>query len=123
MNTSLRYDISGRLVAVHLAGDYTVDQLLDLLGTAFADSRAPDRALVLIDARESTTRRPADEVHHAVAALTRLIPRIERMALVAGSDAHYGLMRMGSMLAEGVGLVARACRDMEEAREFLGVEA
>jgi hypothetical protein len=122
MSHDLRYDIVDRLITVSAAGEYDLHALLDLLQAALADPGAPERALLLIDARASTTDRAADEVRKLVADFSSLVPRIERVAIVAGSDAHFGLMRMGAVLAEPLGLKALPCRDMETARTFLGLD-
>jgi hypothetical protein len=45
-----------------------------------------------------------------------------RCAVVAQSDVHFGMSRMGTAYSENVGVVARVFREPEAALAWLGVE-
>lgn len=123
MEDNLRYRVSDRLILIQLEGEYTIDRLLELTGAALADPATPDRVLLLIDARKSTVERSTGEIRRTATAFSGWAPRIERMAIVVGSEVHYGLTRMASILSEESGLIASPFRDLAEARRFLGVES
>jgi hypothetical protein len=75
----------------------------------------------LIDARGATTDITSDQVRRLVrraADMLRLVD-LGPTAIVTNDDVVYGMARMYSILAEGVGAAAEAFRDMESATRWL----
>ena len=121
MTDGLRYEIDGRLITLFLKGNYTVDQLLGLVESALAEVSLPERAMILIDGRESEVDRTTPEVRRIVEAYGVWAPKIERVAVVTGSDAHFGMMRMAEVLSEEKDFDGRVFRSLEPALKWLGV--
>jgi hypothetical protein len=77
---------------------------------------------VLVDLRNSRSilERSSKELHEAAAYYASHKDQIGgRVAIVAASDASYGLGRMASVTAEDLGLRVFVCRDLTQAWEFL----
>lgn len=75
----------------------------------------------LIDARGATTDITSDQVRRLVrraADMLRLVD-LGPTAIVTTDDVVYGMARMYSILAEGVGAAAEVFRDMESATRWL----
>ena len=120
MGDHLRYRITDRLIEVHLEGDYSAARLIEVIDDALAHATS-ERMFMLIDARQSTANRPSSEVRVIAGELSRRAPKIERLAIVTGSEDHYGLSRMGAARAEDSGLVAHPFRTLQEALDFLRI--
>ena len=75
----------------------------------------------LIDARGATTDLTAEQVRRLVrrAADMLRITDLGPTAIVTTNDVVYGMARMYSILAEGVGANAEAFRDMDSAKRWL----
>lgn len=123
MSGELAYHISGRVHWITLYGRYSVRAPLNALIRALRDPDAILPARILVDARESNTSHTASEVHMVVEELTPWAPSIDRIAVVASSDLHYGLARMGSILGEGAGVESSVFREYSDALDYLEVEA
>jgi hypothetical protein len=75
----------------------------------------------LIDARGATTDITSDQVRRLVrraADMLRLVD-LGPTAIVTADDVVFGMARMYSILAEGVGAAAEVFRDMESATRWL----
>ncbi len=119
MSGKVGYELAGRHLVVRVEGSYSTQQLLDAIASGLEALEPGLRALVLIDARASTAARPTAEVRAAGAAVVPMASRIERMAIVVGSEVHFGLARMASMLAGEVGASSEVFRDLTEAHAYL----
>ena len=75
----------------------------------------------LIDARGATTDITSDQVRRLVrrAADMLRLGNLGPTAIVTTDDVVYGMARMYSILAEGVGAAAEVFRDMESATSWL----
>ena len=75
----------------------------------------------LIDARGATTDLTAEQVRRLVrrAADMLRVADLGPTAIVTTNDVVYGMARMYSILAEGVGANAEAFRDMDSATRWL----
>ena len=75
----------------------------------------------LVDARAASTDLSADQVRQLVdrAAGMMRSGELGPIAIVTGNDVVYGMSRMYSMRAEGIGVRARVFRDMESAAAWL----
>ena len=119
MSGKVGYELSGRHLVVRVEGSYSIQQLLGALVSGLEALEQEVRALVLIDARASTAARPTADVRAAGVALAAMASRIERLAIVVGSEVHFGLARMASMFAGEVGASSEVFRDLTEARAYL----
>ncbi len=75
----------------------------------------------LIDARGATTDITPDEVRRLVRRAADMLRSVDLgpTAIVTTDDVMYGMARMYSILAEGVGAAAEVFRDMESATRWL----
>jgi hypothetical protein len=106
---------------LRVEGDYANRQFLDALEAGLDALGSELPAPVLVDARASTASRPTSEVRELATSLAPFAPRIERVAVVVSSDVHYGLARMGAMLAGELGASSDVFRDMDAALAYLDV--
>ena len=105
-----------------IGGDYSPEDLPRTFVAALGDPAATMPVALLLDVTRSTvlaTRRP-DQIRYVAEFLKPYAERIgRRCAVVASEDVHFGLARMGSVFAEGVGVEAQVFRTMDEAVEWL----
>lgn len=75
----------------------------------------------LVDASGATTDLTAEQVRRLVQRAADMLRDVQLgpMAIVANNDVVYGMARMYSMLAEGVGANAEVFRDVESAARWL----
>jgi hypothetical protein len=86
------------------------------------EQRNRDLALPeLIDARGATTNLTAEQVRQLVRRAADMLRLVElgATAIVTTDDVLYGMARMYSVLAEGVGATAEVFRDVESATRWL----
>lgn len=116
------YDFDGRIIAIRLAGCYETADVRTALRAAIEDPRCPDAIGLLFDLRgsRSIAGRTADEVRmmaHFIATMASRFGR--RLALVADSDAAFGLMRLGAVDIEQHGVEASVFRKADDAEQWL----
>jgi hypothetical protein len=117
------YAFHGNLLKLDLVGQYQPDDVITTFVAAMDDPKCPKPAALLVDVRQSETLATA-----AVADIRRVAeyvgpygPRVGgRVAVVAASDVHFGLSRLGSVYSEGVGVEAQVFREVESALAWLG---
>ena len=122
---TVRYELTADLLRLIAEGDYEVDEVTGTFERALTDPKCPDPVSVLLDVRRSTSleKRTPEEIARIVAPLQPHADRIgRRCAVLAASDVHYGLGRMGSVFAEEIGVEARIFREEEPALVWLGVK-
>ena len=116
------YSIDGDLVRLNLEGQYQPSDVIKQFEAALADPRCPEEFSFLIDASKSESldkRSPAD-IRGVAEYLGPYRRRVRgRCAVVAVSDLHFGLSRMGSVYSEGVGVESQVFRTVPEAMEWL----
>ena len=119
------YLIRDGLVVLLLEGEYKPDDIRSCVATALEDPELPEDARVLMDVTRSTAlerRSPAD-VRSIAGYLARLSPRFgSRIGIAAGSEVHYGLMRMAEVYSETGGMTARVFRSVDEAAAWLATD-
>ncbi len=102
-------------------GYYTTDELRRAIDDGLTASTEPIRALV-IDLTRSTSlaQRSADDVDLMAAFLASIASRYgKRLIMVASGELAYGLMRMGTVLADSRGVDAEVVTTVELARNRL----
>ena len=117
----LSYSYDGEMLRIVGEGDYTAQDLKDLLAAALADSRTRPGISTLMDIRRSEAARTTDELVSIVDFLgskrDRAVPL--RCAVVTTGDLRFGLSRMVSVYLERYGVDLRAFRDIESAELWL----
>ena len=120
------HSIEGGLLRMELVGTYTHPDIGRAFLAAIADPACPREVRLLVDVRRSEVlaERSADQIRAVSEFLGPHADRIgRRCAVVAVSDVHYGLTRMGAVFCEGAGVTTRVFREAADALAWLGSPA
>jgi hypothetical protein len=125
MPLTYRIDQHAGLVVSRGAGLVTDQDVIEKEHALLADPGARSCRFELVDLREvgqfevsSETMRKLAQMHAETAEGFRK----SRVAIIALSDATFGMWRMYQALVEGSGLDVRVFRETNEARNWLGVD-
>jgi hypothetical protein len=121
----VRCSIKQDLLRVELIGECSPDEVIREFVTTIDDPSCPRSVMLLVDVTRSVSlaTRSTEEIRRVAEALAPYTQRVGgRCAVVAQSDVHFGLSRLGSVYSEGVGVKAEVFRDVGEAMEWLGVK-
>ena len=116
------YEFDDCTVTLRMTGHYTPADIQRTLMRALADPVCPEILGLLFDVRgsQSLVDRSADEVRAMARFLGSQAARFgRRLALVADTDASFGLMRLGSVGVEQHGVDSRVFRSAIEAYNWL----
>jgi hypothetical protein len=119
MDGKVSHELTRRHLVVRVEGRYAIADLLRALTEGVGALEPGERALVLIDARASTASHSSAEIREIGMEVGALAPKIERLAVVVGSEAHFGLARMGSMFAGEVAASVEVFREVTPARAYV----
>jgi hypothetical protein len=114
-------DPEEKLIRTRCVGDVKLGEVIDHFRTLRQDPACPDRLDVFLDLREITSLPFTGEVS-AVAqeiAKTKEKVRFNICAVVATTDALFGMMRMFAVFAEKQFTAIRVFRGAEEAEQWL----
>jgi hypothetical protein len=105
-----------------MVGEYSMDDIPRTILNSLADSRCPANPSILVNLSESLSiyKRSSEDVITMARSLVSLGKRFNnRIALVAPNDLQYGLMRMGSVFSEELGMMVEIFRTFAKARQWL----
>jgi hypothetical protein len=117
------YEFDGAIVALRLTGSYETADVRAALRRALDDPRCPCAAGLLFDIRgsRSIAHRTANEVRAMAQFIAAHAERFgRRLALLADTDAAFGLMRLGAVTVEQQGVETSVFRDAADAEQGLG---
>lgn len=115
-------EFDGNNVVLRLTGVYETADVRIALLAALDDPDCPRAASLLFDvsASRSIARRSADEVRAMAQFLAGHADRFgRRLALVANGDAAFGLMRLGAVAVEQLGVETSVFRKLSDAEHWL----
>ncbi len=118
------YMLEGALLRLDLEGEYEPKDIIRQFLAGLGDPGCPEKVALLVDATRSTSleKRAPEEIGRVAEFLGAYVERIGgRCAVVASSDVHFGMSRMGSVFSAGVGVDAQVFRDPDAALAWLGV--
>ncbi|HTY37803.1 MAG TPA: STAS/SEC14 domain-containing protein [Bacteroidota bacterium] len=118
----IRYRIQSNILILELAGEYSKEDLRQLIHTALDDTTLPDKPLVLFDFSSSVGifHRSSADVKEMARFLASVKHRLgQRVAFYAPHDLPFGLMRMGTAASDTEGLATEVFRSKEEALAWL----
>jgi len=121
---SVSYSIHGTLLRLELVGKYEPDDVIKTFESALNDPKCPNPASLLVDVRRSETLATAEisDIRRVAEYVGPFARRVGgRVAVVASSDVHFGLSRLGSVYTETVGVEAQVFRDVESAVSWLSI--
>jgi hypothetical protein len=124
MPVTYQIDLANRLIHTQCTGPLTVAEVVDHFRVLEHDPSCPDYVDVLLEVRDGTTVPKSEELRHVVHAIERVRPRVEFgvCAIVARTDALFGMMRMFEVFAEGQFRKTQAFRTIGEAEVWLTIE-
>ncbi len=120
------YSVQGSLLRLQLVGQYEPDDVIKTFVNAMNDPACPTPVALLVDVRKSETLASAaiGDIRRVAEYIGPFAGRVGgRVAVVASSDVHFGLSRLGSVYSESVGVEAQVFRDVESAVAWLGTAA
>ena len=118
------YALEGALLRLDLVDQYEPGDIIQQFLAGLADPDCPEKVALLLDTTRSASleKRSPQEIRRVAVFLEPYIGRIGgRCAVVARSDVHFGMSRMGSAHSAEVGVNAQIFRDPEAALAWLGV--
>lgn len=117
---AITYQIDGDYAVVTCEGEFTMDNIVDIVEWIKSERALPERFKLLIVDRSTTFDPSTIELERIAALYGSVKDRIySRWALVVGKEYHFGLGRMYSVFAERFGLDARVFSDEVSARQWL----
>jgi hypothetical protein len=117
---AISYQIDGDFAIVTCEGEFTVDNIREIVDWVNTERALPEKFKLLIVDRSTSFDASTGQLEEIAAIYSSIKDRIySRWALVVGKEYHYGLGRMYSVFAERYGLDARVFTSVEEAREWL----
>ena len=121
----VRCSIKQGVLKVELEDESTPDDVIREFVATINDPTCPPSVKLLVDVTRSATlaTRSTEEIRRVAEALAPYTERVgRRCAVVAQSDVHFGLSRLGSVYSEDVGVKVEVFRDVGEAMEWLGAK-
>src|SRR5689334_16513566 len=118
----VKWNVADSIISVRMIGEYEVREIQAAFLAALDDSRAVDLKGLLFDVSESESlkeRYAADVIDVGNFLATHNHRYGNRVALVAGTDFRYGMMRLGSAALRTHAVVNRVFRNDAEARAWL----
>jgi hypothetical protein len=116
-------DHEGRLVTFRVTGTMDTKEMLDAVEKTFVQREPGVVYNVLSDTRAVDQPATPDQIKSLVGDLMRRgTVQGMRAAMVVGTDASYGMMRMMSAYAEPLGIHVGIFRDTDAARAFLDAD-
>ena len=116
------YRFESNIVTIEMVGEYSMDDIPTTILNSLADSNCPANPSILINLSESLSiyKRSSEDVITVARSLVSLGKYFNnRIALVAPNDLQYGLMRMGSVFSEELGMKVEIFRTFAKARQWL----
>jgi len=119
----VRYQIdkANGLIRTRCVGDVTVQEVVDHFQTLAQDPDCPDYLDVLLDLSKQTSLPQSDELREVTEAIRRVRDRVRfgYCAIVASTDALFGMLRMFQVFTEDLFGEAHVYRSMADAEGWL----
>ena len=119
---AVQYSIREGVLAMELVGIYELEDVTRTFLEALSDPACPSPVALLVDVSRSETlaTRPTADIRRVAEFVGPYADRIGgRVTVVAHSDVHYGLSRVGATHTEKVGVAAQVFRTRVEALSWL----
>jgi hypothetical protein len=119
----VQYSIQENVLKLEFIGKYEPDDIIRQFMAAMNDPACPNPAALVVDVRRSEVLATAAvaEIRRVAEFLGPYAARIGgRCAVIAASDVHFGLSRLGSVYSEGVGVEVQVFRNLESGLAWFG---
>lgn len=122
MPVTYTIDKQRRLITTRCIGDVTLDEVIGHFDELVADPDCPDRLDVLLDLSEQTSIPASSQLRLVTRKIEDVSSRVRfgRCAIVAPTDALFGMTRVFETLTEEQFGSVRVFRLMDEARVWIG---
>ncbi len=118
---SYRIAKNRKAVFCTVRGALEEDEMLEFSRTLLDDTDIPVGSVALVDFREVDLENVSSEGVHKVAHMFRNDVRNTRLAFVAPDELAYGLSRMYEAIRQDSAIEIQVFRDLDQAREWLGL--
>jgi hypothetical protein len=121
MPVTYAIDPTKKLIRTRCAGPITLQEVIDHFHTLGQDPTCPDRLDVLLDVSEAQSLPQSAQIRGVSEALGKLRKKVRfgACAIVASSDAFFGMMRVFEAMSQEYFRVIRVFRAAPEAEEWL----
>jgi hypothetical protein len=121
MPVTYEIDQARRLIHTRCVGDVTLNEVIEHFDVLAGDPACPDRLDVLLDLSEQMTLPASSQLRLVTRKIEDVSSRVRfgRCAIVATTDAMYGMTRVFGALTEGQFAAVRVFRNIDEARTWL----
>ena len=117
---STTFEIDEDFAIVTCEGDFTMDNIRDIVEWVKSEEALPEKIKLLIVDKSTNFDPSTVELEDIAVIYGAIKERISsQWALVVAKEYHFGLGRMYSVFAEKYGLDARVFTDVDEARSWL----
>lgn len=117
---STKFEIDGEFAIVTCEGDFTMDNIRDIVEWVKSEEALPEKIKLLIVDKSTNFDPSTVELEDIAVIYGAIKERISsKWALVVAREYHFGLGRMYAVFAEKYGLDARVFTDVAEARAWL----
>ena len=100
MNGKINYFVDGQVLKVRLEGNFTADELLELINRAFESPDMPEKVAVLIDACCSSVDIDQEDYQRIIDTFFSLADRIICFACITLSDKITDIIQQAAIYAE-----------------------
>jgi len=121
MPVTYSIDQARRLIHTRCVGDVSLDEVIGHFDELVHDPACPGRLDVLLDLTDLTTIPASSQLRLVTRKIEEVSTRVRfgRCAIVAVTDAMFGMTRMFGTLTEGQFAAVRVFRNIDEARAWL----
>lgn len=115
------YRVNKDVVEMTLNGECPPDEVIQTFHQALDDPGTPPRFGLFVDVRNSTSlaSRETAEIIRVAEHLGPHKDRVNRCAVLATENVHFGLSRLGAVYSETAGVMTHVFRDRDEAIAWL----
>jgi hypothetical protein len=121
MPVKYQIDKVNRVIRTRCTGPVTIQEVVKHFHVLERDPDCPDRVNVLLDLSEQTSIPEKDNLEEVTREISRIRGRVQfdRCAIVACTDALFGMLRMFEVFAEEYFCESHVFRTASEAEEWL----
>jgi len=121
MSITYSFDPGAGILRTRCAGHITLEDTLEHFRQVHEDPAVPGRFKALLDLTELASVPATAQLRGALAGMDRILKDVvwDRWAIVAPSDATFGMSRMFQVFLDDLGVECRVFRALEDAESWL----
>jgi hypothetical protein len=124
MPVTYEIDKTNGIIRTRCIGAVTIEEVVDHFRVLEQDPECPDRVNVLLDLSDETSVPTKDNLQTVVGEISRIRGRVQfgACAVIACTDALFGMLRMFEVFAEPCFREIRVFRKASEAKAWLAAQ-